>query len=295
LYINDITDGVQSTIRLFADDSILYREIRNPVDHSILQEDLNTIFNWADTWQISFNASKCQHLSITRKIKQSHFNYKVAQQVIEKTTSHKYLGVTITSDLSWNEHVANLKSKACSTLGVIRRNLGPCSQNVKLRAYQTLVRPQLEYAAAAWNPHTAKNIASLESVQRQAVRYICGIYDWRASITPHIEQLGLDHLAVRRTFNQCTMFFKIHNNLVNVSFPPCVRLHPTPGRTSHHLRYHPVLSTRDTFMFSFFVRTIPIWNRLPWEVVTAPSDTKFQALALPSVRAMQPTATHQQI
>ena len=128
IYINDIASGIKSNIRLFADDSILYREIRGPEDHQTLQQDLQAVFSWADSWQMAFNASKCQHLTITRKKQQSVFNYSVDKQVIPKVTSHKYLGVTISSDMTFKEHIANIRSKAVSTLGVIRRNLGPCSQ-----------------------------------------------------------------------------------------------------------------------------------------------------------------------
>ena len=39
LYINDITEHIKSTMRLFADDSILYREIKNTCDHALLQQD----------------------------------------------------------------------------------------------------------------------------------------------------------------------------------------------------------------------------------------------------------------
>ena len=47
LYVNDITDGIQSTLEKFADDSMLYRIIRNPCDTETLQQDLNYISNWS--------------------------------------------------------------------------------------------------------------------------------------------------------------------------------------------------------------------------------------------------------
>ena len=40
VYINDLPDGIQSIVRLFADDCIIYREIRNDLDAEILQGDL---------------------------------------------------------------------------------------------------------------------------------------------------------------------------------------------------------------------------------------------------------------
>ena len=52
LYINDITDGVSSTMRLFVDDSILYRDIHDPRDHETLVADINTLHDWAKIWQM---------------------------------------------------------------------------------------------------------------------------------------------------------------------------------------------------------------------------------------------------
>ena len=66
LYINDITDSNNSNIRLFADDSILYREIQTPKDHDVLQTDLNKLSEWATKWQMNFNIAKCHLLKITQ-------------------------------------------------------------------------------------------------------------------------------------------------------------------------------------------------------------------------------------
>ena len=59
IYINDIAADIQSTIRLFADDCLIYRRISSPEDHYILQEDLNRLTVWATTWQMNFNVDKC--------------------------------------------------------------------------------------------------------------------------------------------------------------------------------------------------------------------------------------------
>ena len=50
MYINDIADNINSTIRLFADDSVVYRQINSPDDHRILQEDLQKLVEWGKTW-----------------------------------------------------------------------------------------------------------------------------------------------------------------------------------------------------------------------------------------------------
>ena len=47
-YINDLPEQVSSRCRLFADDSILYREIRTPEDSSTLQDDLDALAVWEE-------------------------------------------------------------------------------------------------------------------------------------------------------------------------------------------------------------------------------------------------------
>jgi hypothetical protein len=57
LYINDISNNIQSSLRLFADDCVLYSVIDNHQDHQILQNDPDCLSSWADCWQLKFNVS----------------------------------------------------------------------------------------------------------------------------------------------------------------------------------------------------------------------------------------------
>ena len=65
LYINDINNAITSQIKLFADDSVQYRNIRNQNDQVILQNDLNTMSSWAEKWLMELNINKCPVLSTT--------------------------------------------------------------------------------------------------------------------------------------------------------------------------------------------------------------------------------------
>ena len=68
LYVNDIGDKTspQTSIKLFADDCLLYRIIKTREEEQQLQADLNTMIEWSNTWLMSFNADKCHLLKITR-------------------------------------------------------------------------------------------------------------------------------------------------------------------------------------------------------------------------------------
>ena len=83
LYINDITENISSTVRLFSDDSVIYLEINSQDDVKILQQDLETVFAWAQKWRMKFNASKCQHIAITKKPKPVNTRYMVDGQAID--------------------------------------------------------------------------------------------------------------------------------------------------------------------------------------------------------------------
>ena len=67
IFINDLSLKVSSTTRVFAVDSLLYRRIKSPEDAQILQEDIDKLQEWEKDWQMSFNASKCEVIRVTRK------------------------------------------------------------------------------------------------------------------------------------------------------------------------------------------------------------------------------------
>ena len=62
----------------------------------------------------------------------------------------------------------------------------------------SLVRPKLEYARAAWNPHTVKDVRRVEQVQRNATRFVCGVYQRGISVSGLMNSLGWQNLEQRR-------------------------------------------------------------------------------------------------
>ena len=66
VYINDMPEVIKSTIRLFADDSLLYRIIGNKEDQIILQEDFRRLEELERKLQMQFNADKCVVQRITK-------------------------------------------------------------------------------------------------------------------------------------------------------------------------------------------------------------------------------------
>ena len=67
LYINDISADIESEIRLFADDCVCYREIKNEEDTLKLQRDIDRLGSWARKWGMRFQPVKCNMMQLTNK------------------------------------------------------------------------------------------------------------------------------------------------------------------------------------------------------------------------------------
>jgi hypothetical protein len=80
-------------------------------------------------------------------------NYYIHGQQLQIVDNAKYLSLTISKNLSWNNHVNNITKKANSTLAFLRRNIRNCRQRAKTQAYTTFVRPLIRYimmSLASW-------------------------------------------------------------------------------------------------------------------------------------------------
>ena len=70
IYINDLPECVKSNVFLFADDTNVFREIKDDSDVSFIQSDLNELFKWSETWLLKFHSDKCKVLPVLNQNKQ---------------------------------------------------------------------------------------------------------------------------------------------------------------------------------------------------------------------------------
>ena len=219
VYINDLPERIKSKIRLFADDSYLYRIIENPQDTAELQSDLNALIKWEKQWSMEFYPDKCKVLRITKKLKPIEGDYYMHNHKLENVDEAKYLGLIIHKKLSWKPHVSMIIKKANQTRAFLQRNLRASHRDVKAQCYTTFVRPILEYVSSAWDPTGEGNQQlrnRLEMVQRQAARFVYG--DWRNTSSPSemIKHLKWQSLQERRYHSRLTLMHKYQHNTVDI-------------------------------------------------------------------------------
>jgi hypothetical protein len=131
LFINDLPESTESDARLFADDCLLFRPIRNNRDTQILQNDLNSLEEWENRWQMAFHPEKCVVIRVSNKRKPINARYTIHEHMLQEVDSSKYLGVTISKDIRWDDHINTITAKANRTLGFLRRNMRGCKRRAK--------------------------------------------------------------------------------------------------------------------------------------------------------------------
>ena len=138
---------------------------------------------------MKFNTDKCHTIRFTLRRNLIDAYYHMGESLLTMVPDYPYLGLSLSSNLSWQNHINTITAKANRMLGLVRRNLRGSARKLREQAYVSLVRPHLEYCSVVWNPYTKKNISKIESIQRQAARFVTNNYRRRDSVTAMLRDL----------------------------------------------------------------------------------------------------------
>ena len=201
-HINDLSLSVDSKIRLFADDCLIYREINYIEDKVQLQKDLDSLQDWAENWGMRFNAQKCYILSSATARTQTPYFYQLNGEILQSVPNTPYLGVTLSTDLKFNIHLNKNIAKSYQCLAFVCRNLKYCPEKLRRLSYISLMRSKLEYSSSVWDPHLRKDIHQLGMVQRRAAHFIKHDHSYDSSVSQMLKDLDLSSLENRRKMNK---------------------------------------------------------------------------------------------
>ena len=119
---------------------------------------------------MKFNVNKSEIIAFNND-KVHPPRYKLNEKDLEQVPVSRYLGVTLQENLRFSKHIEAKITTAKKQLSMIKRALFWAPQRAKLLSYKSLCMPHLEYAAEAWDTSNKGEIAGLEQVQNQAVRF----------------------------------------------------------------------------------------------------------------------------
>ena len=266
-FINDISCFLNCKSAIFADDSLIYNAINSPRDSLTLQADLDRLCLWSQANRMPFNTSKTNVLHITRSRNKQLFSYSMFGCDISPVSSIKYLGVTLNSKLTFDNHVNTVVTKAKRMLGFIWSVAGHASTDAFISLYKSLVLPGMEYAQPAWFPWTKTLSDQLESVHRTASRLALKQRRGHMGFEERLRSLSLSSLAVRRDKFLIIFCFKVLVVIMNCStILNCLNINL---RHKDRLCFVHQKSRTQAFFHSAAIRLPRVWEKLPSTLVDA--------------------------
>ena len=274
IYMDDLECGVCPTasVSKFADDTKLIHPAGSDSDIQDMQSSIDHLQKWAEEWQMTFNADKCgvMHAGYHNQ----HHTYHLGSSDLKETTEEKDLGVLINKSLKTSSQCAAAAKKGNRALGLIKRTFAYRSREVILKLYKSLVRPHLDYAVQAWNPHLEKDKKVLENVQRRATKLIPALRD-----LPYEERLTRLHLTTHETRREradLLQTYRIMNQIDRID-PDAMftktGYQGTRGHSQKLAKSRPRLDIRKHF---YSQRVVDTWNKLPESAIKAPTLLCFK-------------------
>lgn len=289
LFINDVanfvTDGGISN--LFADDNFIYvcGDSVNEVQCK-LQRILDSVSFWYRKNRLKINTSKTKIMIIgsahqIKSLNLSEFTVRYEGDALDLVTQAKYLGLMISSDLSWDAHIQHMCKQLYYYISLFRRLSNIFPRNILIRIYKAYIQPRFDYGVTVWGCTTQGNLDKIQRIQNQFARIITGNYDYiNVRGADLLKSLKLYNIKERRDYFLCVLMFKcIHgiapyylSDRVDMAFD--VMGYPTRNTDTMNV-YLPTVR-KDIYRNSLMYIAGKLWNNLPDCVKESPSLDIFK-------------------
>ena len=279
VYINDILENITSDGFLFADDTKIFKMVTSRDDALNLQSDINALRKWSEKWGMEFNREKCHVLTLGKfeNTKYTH-RYHLGGDEIEHVFSEKDLGITIDSELTYDDHISNKIRVANGIVGLMRRSFSYLDPPTFKKLFCAFVRPHLEYGQSIWSPHLQKHINAIENVQKRATKLVDGLKN--LDYEERLRSCNLTTLHFRRMRGDMIETWKHFNIYENDILSPSFKPNKRPVRNNNHpMQLYQRRSgdgERGIQTNSFYYRITDAWNSLPTSVVQSETIDAFK-------------------
>ena len=260
---------------LFAEDGKCLSIIRSISDCIELQNNINVIDSWSESWQLPLAHQKYGVITFVPHAGPIIFQYKLSDFVIIRLDVINDLGLLFTYNLSFSSHIDKICCTARSRAAMILKSFSSRDKNLLIRAFVQFVCPTLEHSSVIWNPFRLNDIRKLETVQRKFTKRLIGLQ--QLSYEERLQVLQIDSLQIRRIKTDLNMYYKIINNLTILPCSDYFTVRAGITRSNGNSLLVPK-SANNIEKYLFRNRLINLWNNLPISITKAPSLKKCNIL-----------------
>ena len=285
-FINDLPSIISSSIELYADDTTITAkgESLNEVEFK-LQEGANKVSRWCGENRMAINCIKTKVMLMSTSKRLSllpspNLNIKIDDVCLENVSHYTILGVTVDSNLSWQDHSHNVYISICNNLALLKRERHFLPLHTRIAYYNAHILSRVTYCISVWG--NSIDLDRLFKLQKRAARIILNITDTRIptrTLFNKLQWLPIDSLVKMRTLN---MVYRSLNHLTSDNLSKVFKyIYSVQTRTrssKNELLYIPnrvrFKCRRNSFMYLWAV----LWNTLPEIIRKSNSLTIFNTL-----------------
>ena len=276
IYVNELPDLVDSTMKMYADDTKLYRSVMSREDAQKMQDDLDVLSDWSKKWLLQFNVAKCKVMHCgAQNVKTKYFMTQASGQTteLEETQMEKDLGVYVTNAQP-TFNCSKAANKAMSALKLLRMTFGKLDVVNFKTLYSVYIRPHLEHCIQATGPYLRQDIKALEKVQRRATKLVKGLK--HLPYEERLERLNLQSVEDRIRIGDLIETFKILSGQVTIESDQFFARNHDSRTRGHHLKLSIRRAKTQARSKLFTNRVVSAWNKLPLDIVSAESTNQFK-------------------
>lgn len=282
IYVNDLSymSNILSTV-MFADDTNFFYSHDNLDDIiSTVNLELKKCSDWLNSNRLSLNIDKTHYIifSSNRKSIPSNIDsVKITDTPIHKTSTTKFLGITLDSNLTWKTHINNISTKIAKNIGVINKLKSLLPRRILLSLYYTMIFPYLSYCNIVWASTYPSRLKRIITLQKRIVRIITSSH-YREHTQPLFSRLKILNIFNINAFQISSFVFNfLHDNLPHSFdgfFTKNSEYHTYNTRSCDDL-HHTFPKTNFT-KFSIKYQGPKVWNSLPKHIKDASSYSSFK-------------------